>query len=461
MEQDLTRNYQTEGTNYILEHNGRVILADEAGTGKTKTTLNAIVQIGEYPVLILSTKPGLGVWQKEILKWHNEESYIFSGTPQERATALEKFKRNPKFLITNYAFVKTLCSTFGQRYFKFVAADEIHLPGLLNHKTDIYNNFQELTIRTPYLTMPTGTPMKKNPADLYAPLSLLYPKIFRGYWNFVKEWCETIKTEYNYEIEPLPKDIDAFRKMLHENYLIRRLKQDVLKELPPKTRQPIPVYMEPAQEKLYNQLATSMWFEYGATFVAAPNQLAAVTRARQLLVTPQILGIPIIGGALRMLYEIATEEISLSRPIAIFTPFNEAIPFIKEQIKPLFGDNIWELHGGLSAKKIQDIVDAFQECKSKTKAIICTIKSGVSQTITEAKTAIFLGYEWGPYDNSQAEDRLHRRGQLDNVRCLYLLHEDVSTENHMIDILNRKQQASNFVLSPQEYYERMVQGNAV
>ena len=253
----------------------------------------------------------------------------------------------------------------------------------------------------------------------------------------------------------MPKDIDIFRDML-SHYLIRRLKEQVLKELPEKTRQAIPIFMEPAQQKLYDQLIKDMYFEYGDTFVATPNALARTMRVRQLLATPQIFGIPVIGGALRMLHDIAMEEISLSRPIAVFTPFTDAIPYIKLILEGLYKDNIWVLQGGMQANKIQEVVDGFQSCKSTVKAIICSIKSGVSQTITDAKTAIFVGYEWGPYDNDQAESRLYRLGQHDNVRCLYLLHQDCPPEQHMIDILNSKQQAISFVLSPKEFYEELV-----
>jgi len=451
----MIRDYQIKGRDFILSNYSRCILGDEAGLGKTLTALLVVKELKEYPVLCISTKPGLYVWKNEIKKWLNEESYVYSGPLNKRKKAFTQFLSNPKFLITNYAFVKELYKLIGNTYFKVVIPDEFHLPGILNHKTNIYRDFKLLTHWTSNLIMPTGTPMRSTPADLYAPLSLIDPKMFTSYWSFVRQYCITIKTEYGYTIEPFPKDIKAFREMLHSKYLIRRLKDQVLKELPEKTRQAITVEMEPEQEKVYNQLVEDMYFDYGNKFLATPNALSLRTRIRQLLITPQILGLPIIGGGLKMLHEIAQEEISLGRPIAVFTPFAKAIKYIKEILIGLYKNNIYIIQGGMPAQKIEDTVRAFQENESNKKAVIATIKSGISQTITDAKTAIFLGYEWGPHDNEQAEDRLHRIGQHDNVRCLYLLHKGTPEED-MINRLNSKKKATNFVLSPQEFYERMI-----
>ena len=107
----------------------------------------------------------------------------------------------------------------------------------------------------------------------------------------------------------------------------------------------------------------------------APNALAVRARVRQILVTPQILGIPIEGGALNMLYDIAQEEISLQRPIAVFTPFDKAIVHIKNKLEKLFKDNIYIIKGGMTSNDIQEEVDGFQNNKNINKVVIATIKS--------------------------------------------------------------------------------------
>ena len=80
----------------------------------------------------------------------------------------------------------------------------------------------------------------------------------------------------------------------------------------------------------------------------------------------------------------------------------------------------------------------------------------MSITITAAKVCIFLGYEWTSEENSQAEDRLHRHGQTDNVRCLYLLHRDNPTDMKVIKILNQKQHNINWALNTEDYIKESV-----
>jgi len=449
------KQYQKEGSDFIIARKGRAILTDEMGLGKTLQALDAIYKLNGFPVLIVGIKPALYVWKDEISKWFDDEAIIYSGNPKARDIAWNEFiVSDCKFLITNYAFVEEVKNR-NFLLWKTVVTDEYHLPGLLNRKTLIFKSMKLLTKACKYLIMITGTPMRSNLSELYAPFHLIDPEAFPSYWKFVGEHCIRIKYYFGYEIEARPKDVPKFIK-LRTKYMIRRTKDKVMPELPPKIRQVIPVEMTPNQKKLYDSMTREMLITFGSNVIYAQNEMVKILRQRQLLVTPKIFDIPIFGGALECLAEMIEAEFIAGNPVAVFTPFRKAIPYITEAIvaKVKEGVSFFKLHGGMSAKALHYNAKAFQDTQSVKKVMIGTIKSGTAVTITAAKVCFFIGYEWKAYANAQAEDRLHRIGQIDSVRVYYLLYRNTADER-VKELINKSQQAMNWVFTPQQYMQEI------
>jgi SWI/SNF-related matrix-associated actin-dependent regulator 1 of chromatin subfamily A len=450
---DKLKDYQLRGVEFILQKKGRAILADEAGLGKTYTTLEAIQRLQSEPVLIFSINPGLYVWHDELSRWYDKKSIVYSGPPEERGKLREKFfKDGIKYLIANYFFIDEIKNEFNDINWKTIVTDEYHIMGISNSRTKRFGAILPLVRKADHIIMVTGSPVRRNLSNLYAPFNLLDPYTFSSFWEFVNKYCIITEDRFGKTIEEMPKNPEKFDR-LRKNYLIRRLKENVLKELPPKTRQPISVFMSPEQKELYEKMDSDMYIEYGDNIITAPNEAVKLLRLRQLLVTPLIFDIPIIGGALEMLIELIKVEFSNDNPVAIFTPFRTAIKPIMEVLKERLGKPevlFCKLHGGMSVEKTHDNVSNFQNATTVRKIFIATIKSGMAITITQAKVAIFIGYEWTSEENSQAEDRLHRQGQLDNVRILYLLHRDNETDEKVRQILNSKQRAINWTLYTKE-----------
>ena len=194
----------------------RAIIADEAGVGKTLTILDAVIKKHYYPVLTVCNKPALSVWKGELKKWFNKESIVYSGEPKVRAERLQDFTTNLDidFLITNYAFLDEIISKLGPFFFKVLVLDEYHLPGLLNRKTIIYKLVKEISKFIQHIILSSGTPMRQNPSDFYAPLSIIDSKTFKSYWNFINEWCIVINNGFGNTIERVPQNVDKFFEML-------------------------------------------------------------------------------------------------------------------------------------------------------------------------------------------------------------------------------------------------------
>ncbi|HOP53924.1 MAG TPA: SNF2-related protein [Bacillota bacterium] len=451
------RPYQLEGIK-VLTSSGRHLLADTMGLGKTVTVLKSIDELDAYPALIVATKNALGVWESEISKWLGKQVVIYSGPPHQRVKAWEDFvtHRIP-FVITNYAFVEEI--TRRKLQWPTIVADEIHLAGLLNRKTVTFKRFKQLKSR--YLFLVTGSPIRRNPADLWASFHLLDPKRFNSYWQYVNKYCVTIKTPFGTEIESRPKDVKEFRQMAHQ-YMLRRTKEQVAADLPPKIRSAIPLEMTAKQRKLYTQLAEELIAESDGEFIIASNQLSAITKLRQLLVSPLLLNVNDKGAALEALPELVESEFSEGNSIAIFTPYRAAVNLIADELsklpKDIRPDFIGKILGTLSYSEIADAARRFQAAKTYKKVMVCTIKSSTSFTIHDASAAYFVGYEWDFNQNEQAEDRLHRIGQKKTVRCYYIMHKD-SLDDRVMEVISTKKAGANIMLKPEhllpERYQKL------
>lgn len=447
MEDLKLRTYQKEDVDFIVNRRqGRVYLASDPGTGKTAEALTAMMELtqGLGKVLIVGTKVSLGTWSYEAERWFGLSSFIYAGTPKKRKNIWNEFNlSNSRLLIINYKMCKEVNSY--NTNWSMIIADEIHKGGLLNHKTDTWEYFKEMQSR--YLILITGTPVRQGPQDLWAPLHLLDAKRFPAYWPFVNKHCIVNKEMFGKTIEGRPKDVKAFNEMVF-TYMIRRLKKDVLPELPDKLRQAIPMIMDEKQQKLYDDLLENMYLELpDKEILVTPNVATNIIRLRQLLVTPQIFGYDMPGIGIETLLELVEEEFDAGRAVGICTPFRGAVPFIVEAMRSLTSQ-IFEIHGQIK-KTAKEVSLEFQAVKTHKKIIVYTVKSGMSWDAYTASTCFFLGAEWGAYDNLQAEDRLHRMGQTNNVHIKYLLCKN-TVDDLVMARLDDKQMAENWILRPEE-----------
>lgn len=446
------RQYQEQGKQTLLNWK-RGYLTDEPGLGKTVTIVDTLREANAFPALIVANKGAAGRWEEEALAF-GFEPVIYQGTSSQRVRALKLFLTKDRgVLITNYKLLKELLEKTQE--FKIpwraLVCDEIHMKhvGLLSHKTDTYDSVKQMSRLVEYFYLLTGTPIRKDPSDLYAPLSLIAPKSFSSYWRFVNKYCMVWKEQFGISIDPQPKDVAELRDLL-QHYMVRRTKQhpEVAKEIPDKTRVPIKLQLRGEQKRVYNELVEANIAEIGDSFLVTANAAARITRLRQLLVCPRILGIDDDGAALEMLTKHLIGEFDGNRPVAVFTPFAQALPFIEQKIKKL-GAEVYTIHGQLNASLFKQRWQAFQHSTSKRSALLCTIDSATSFDAYRAASSYFLGSSWSAIDNIQAEDRLQRIGQKSKVLAYYYLYED-TTDDRIREVLNDKQKASNWVLHPNE-----------
>lgn len=439
------RDYQQEAVDRLTERH-RMILGDEQGLGKTAVALVSLlkqIRVGAQ-ILILCPDVALGTWRRELKKWFGEDAptLIYSGRskPHERRILWNEFVENkPVLLIATYAMIDEISQL--QTMWQGIVCDEYHKAGLMNHKTQTFKKFKRLHSR--YLVMVTGTPIRKGPQDLYAPLHLINPTKFSNYWRFVNTYCIVTKEYFGYTIEKRPKNPQQFVEML-KPYLIRRTKKKVLKELPPIERQPLYMQMTPKQAEYYEELAEHGVLETPSGLVLCANEAVKIIRLRQLLVTPKIFGFDEPGIGLKTLKEVVGDSFEGGRSVAICTPFKSGADIIAHEISQGIADSVYTIHGDVKQDP-RTIADAFQEDPRVRKAIVYTVSSGMSWDAYTASDCYFLGAEWSAIDNRQAEARLHRMGQEKSVNVYYMINED-TIDDAIVDRLDENIMASNWVL---------------
>lgn len=449
------RDYQKKDVEFIVKQH-KIIDGSEPGTGKTLVALTAAKDLSASSILIICPKISFGVWEQEALKWYNWESTIYTGTPTQRTRIWKNFiVENRTIMITNYAKLAEVLNL--RPNWHTIIADEVHQGGLLNHKTVAFKTFKKF--KSASLMLLTGTPIRRGPQDLWTLLHLCAPRQFTSYWSFLNQYCIVLTDMYGQHIEGRPKNVPEYNAMLTP-YFIRHTKKAVLKDLPDKTRQAIPLELEKEQKRMYVELVNTMMTEAAnGNYIVTPNLMTQTLRLRQLLIAPQMLGAKESGIVIEALCDMLIDEFESGRAVTICTPFRQAIPYIiiaiskrteKEYGVPV---PVYQIHGQIR-EPAATIAQKFQDYASNKKVLIYTIKSGTSFTAHSASTCFFLGYEWSAIENLQAEDRIHRIGQINKVMVYYLLVKG-TVDEIVMHKLDEKQMAANWILEPAKMLQQL------
>lgn len=478
------RDYQAEGITWLVNKR-RGILADEMGMGKSMQAIKAMSKYKLNSALILCPNSAVIVWLRELTKWlpegHRYTKFtLVRGDRWTRARLWEQVNSDPenRFCLTTYDVFKR---DIVDKDFKhlintdwdFIICDEAHK--MRNRKTKAFEAVSSLTSRGMILI--TGTPASRGPQDLWTLLNLLQPKIFKSYWRFVYAHCNVIDNGYGKEITGVKSP--ATTQALLEKYMLRRFKEG---RMPPKVRNLVPVEMTDLQRKLYMQIAEELvariedipdedfnleeglkfggWddddddefgeaiegkrvigddgeIERHPSVIVAQNQLVSLIRLRQVLICPKIIDPRCdYGGGIEYIVDSLNEYGKEEQHVVIYTPFAKALPFLRERLEAEGMGPIIELRGGRRAdpKGMREKLDLFEREKG---IALCVIPFAQSFDLDSAKTGFFLGYEWDPELNFQAEDRQHRMRHQWTVTMNYLQYAG-TVDDRLLDVNNEK-----------------------
>lgn len=452
------RTYQVDAIDRLSERY-RLLLGDERGLGKTRTAIETIKRAsGDMipDVLVIGNSSAVGVWLSEVERWWPEASILhYGGNKDKRTNVWEVYSGTRTrisgarkggiggFLVATYDMLGEIAER--RAYWPWIIYDESQ--HLRNRNTQRFKNAKKL--KSTGLILLSGSPIVNSACDLWAQLHLLDPKRWSSFWKFVNDYMHVSQDMGGHTfIGTLARPTRLRADMAP--YFYRRTKAQVAGELPPKQRHIIDVEMSDEQARLYDALAEDMISEIGDSgeYLLTPNTVSLITRLRQILITPALIGGKNDSAMLDMLHDLVEQDFADGKNVIVFTPFTEAFPYIDAILSSLGSNYIDHIQGGMGAKKVAETVEYFQALNATRKALVCSIRAATSFTATAASSGYFIGEDWTPAANLQAEDRIHRISQDKNVDIYYFRVRDTISEYILDTVNNQKMTESNNAIDP-------------
>lgn len=378
---------------------------NEPRTGKTPTMITLINILKTRKNLIVAPASLIYNWEKEFSKWYPEcEVLVAAGTQSKRKKVYSHFgdywtdhtRKHVRVMIISKDTLKSDVGYEGfPNNFDMLVVDEAHY--LRNWKTKQSEALFSLEARRKYAL--TGTPTVKHASDIYGILKFLYPAKFPSYWQFAERYFGSGKNYMGHQVvnnQVKPHRAKELKEMVGL-WSIARKRKEVMKWLPDKQRINIPVEMDTKQKKMYKEMKDFFMTED----IDAQNVLTQMTRLRQILLDPRLLGSDAKGAKTEAILEWLDDN---REPVVIMSMFTSYLQFLKPLIEKL-GLKVGEINGQMSNKEKQESATLFQA--GKLDVLLCNIISaGTGFTLDRAESIIFTDKAWNPADNDQAEDRI-------------------------------------------------------
>lgn len=402
--------YQKAGIAYAAGRKSTLI-GDEMGLGKTIQAIGTINVTNPKTVLVVCPASLKLNWKNEMVKWLVSERTIdvVNGGG-------EQIPSNPDVVIINYDVLTKHAKALQSRTWDMVIMDEVHK--IKNPKAK--RTVVAVSIKAKRKVLLTGTPITNRPIELQPIAGYLDPESFGNFFYFAKKYAGAYKGRFGWDFSG-SSNLDELQRRLRQSFMIRRKKDEVLKDLPAKVRQVIVL-----PSKGYTQELTK---EFDALSDAVEEtSFEEVSFEKMSEVRHEM--------ALAKVNDVVDHLMDLEHQVVVMAHHKDVVQGIKEGLEAV-GKTVVTLTGDCNQAHRQNSVDTFQA--GKADVFIGTIgAAGVGITLTKASHVVFAELDWVPGDMSQAEDRCHRIGQTDSVLVQHLV-VDKSLDARIAEALVDKQ----------------------
>lgn len=446
--------YQKEGIAYALEKK-RCIMGDEPGLGKTAQAIGVLTVARAFPALVICPASLKVNWQRELRKFGGLQAVILSDDNRHTWQRFWEIKRQDgrpcaEVFITNYESLRkyfvtrirregrfTLKSVdFDERVqlFRTVIIDESHK---CKTATTQQSKFvQGIAAGKEYVLELTGTPVVNNNTDLIQQLTIMGRLgDFGGYSKFMARYCAG---------ERKSSHLKELNYLLRKNCFFRRLKKDVLTQLPDKTRSYL--VMDIDNRKEYRAAERDI-IDYLVKYKDADDEKIQRTIRGAVMVKMGVLKQISAKGKVQSAIDIIHNTIDGGQKLIVFCFLKDVV----QQLKQEFRDAV-TVTGDDNDRQKQWAVDRFQTDEGCRLIILNYRSGGTGLTLTAASNVLFVEFPWTAADCNQAEDRAHRNGQKNAVNCVYLLGKDTIDE-YMYKLIQQKREISDGVTGTEDNTE--------
>ncbi|ORX43772.1 hypothetical protein BCR36DRAFT_303036 [Piromyces finnis] len=391
--------FQFMGVRDAILKCGRVFLCDEMGLGKTIQAL-AICSYykNDWPCLIICPSSLRLTWASEIKKWLNlDEDDI-----QVIFTTKDSLRKTSKIVILSYDIIsrKGIEDQIKSIKFNVVVADESHY--LKNKDAKRTKIICPIIKNSKYALLLTGTPALSRPIELYTQLNSLIPRAISNPIKFGLRYCDAKETKFGWDFNG-SSNLSELKQLLEKTVMIRRLKKDVLEELPAKVRQCIMIDIPKKSLKEIDKLMNeSKKLDISINKMKYSNN---ETAKKKLEMQKKAL----------LLYN------SSDSKFIVFAHHQELLNGITEYVEKKLKAQYIRIDGETKQNIRQNLCDKFQEIPNIRIAILAITAAGVGLTLSKADFVVFAELFWNPAQLLQGEDRAHRIGRIESVHVKYII----------------------------------------
>jgi SWI/SNF-related matrix-associated actin-dependent regulator 1 of chromatin subfamily A len=468
--------YQKQAAVFFEKADGKAILGDSPGVGKTMSAIAYAVKNKLKTLVICPASLKLN-WKNEILRFTNEKAYIYKYKPKKRAQEELYSKEESLFHIINYEALETFiklsvshrCSHYQcnwketntkKKYiecpsckkaktvksrvvgtvfedkdgvslepssYDLIVCDEAHY--LKNPKANRTKVVKKSLIDVPKKLLLTGTAIKSAPYEFFSLLNFIDPAEWKNAHQFGVKYCAGFQDNFGWDYSGTSNLDELYARI--SPYFLRRLKSDVLAFLPPKTYTHFCIELTPEEYREYASIEKKVISETEEESKDA-DHLSRIQKLKMF--TSNIKA----NRSIEMIQNI----IDGGEKIVVFAEYISTV----EKIAEHFGDKAVVFTGKKNMSEKQEAVDKFMK-DDNVKVFVGSIgAAGVGITLTISSTALFIDQPWTPADREQAEDRIHRATTTaDNVQIIRMVCEGTIDED-IIALLKDKEKVTSQVL---------------
>ncbi len=452
--EEVLRDYQKIGYKWlkVLEsYNLGGVLADDMGLGKTLQIIALIASQRKTK----DSKPSIVVcpgslvlnWKAETEKWAKDMKVLaIKGEVQSRRKLIKTYK-NYDLIITSYDALKRDILEYKDFQFKYIIADEAQY--IKNFTTQNATSLKNLVGETRYAL--TGTPIENSVSELWSIFDFIMPDYLYSYNKFKTKFEIPILKENNEEA--LKK-----LKLMIKPFILRRMKSDVLTELPEKNITIMNSEMTKEQENIYNSYLAQTKKEIVQELKENGFErsrfkiLVLLTRLRQICCHPRLFINDYKGesGKLNQCMDIICDAIASGHKILLFSSYTSMFKIIEERLKKE-NINYYKLTGNTPVNKRVDLVEKFNKDENAKIFLISLKAGGTGLNLTSADVVIHYDPWWNISSENQATDRAYRIGQKNSVQ-VYKLITNNSIEEKINKLQEKKAKISEQVLSNEQKF---------
>ena len=422
------RGYQRTGYRWLraMEELGfGGILADDMGLGKTIQVIALMLAAKERGVttpslVVCPTSVVLG-WERELERFAPQLTVLcVIGDAAERRRRLA-MAAEYDVVVTSYDMLKRDVALYGELSFHYHILDEAQY--IKNSATQ--NARAVKAVRSIQRFAPTGTPVENRLGELWSIFDFLMPGLLFSYQKFRNRFELPILRGED------PRALDRLGRLVSP-FILRRLKREVLAELPPKTERVLPATMERAQRQVYLSAIADLRRQITGSGRITGRQrmtvLSQLTRLRQICCDPRLCCEGYTGDSCKLeaCVELLREATAGGHKVLLFSQFTSMLALLRQRLEAE-GIPHFLLQGSTPKEERARLVDAFNE--DDTPVFLISLKAGgVGLNLTGADMVIHYDPWWNLSVENQATDRAHRIGQKNPVQVVRLIARDTIEE---------------------------------